>query len=160
MLYSDAEPGLTSNETQSWLKAGQTIAHNITLRHAPVAERMIGHIKNQIIKARRGTDKKWWEVVDAAVKDYSENHVSRSTLMTPNDAGEKEDQTQVKTQLESIKKTNKPQPRLEVGDKVRVVVKKKSRRATCQTGATRSTPSRAYQKDATKPIPLIYRTGL
>ena len=67
MLYSDAEPGLTSNMTQKWLKE-QNIAHNITLRHAPVAERMIGYIKNQIIKEIRGNNKKWWEVVDAVVK--------------------------------------------------------------------------------------------
>ena len=45
--------------------------------------------------------------------------------MTPNDAGKKENQTEVKTQLESIKKTDNPQPRIEAGDKVRVVVKKK-----------------------------------
>ena len=57
MLYSDAEPGLTSNQTQSWLAKGKNIAHNITLRHAPVAERMIGHIKNQITKAIQGTNK-------------------------------------------------------------------------------------------------------
>ena len=116
---------MTSNQTQSWLKRQKNIAHNITLRHAPVAERMIGYIKNQIIHAMRGTDKKWWEVVDAVVKDYNENHVSRNTLMTPNDAGKKENQTEVKTQLESIKKTDNPQPRIEAGDKVRVVVKKK-----------------------------------
>ena len=59
------------------------------------------------------------------MKDYSEKHVSRNTLMTPNDAGKKKNQTEVKTQLESIKKTDNPQPRIEAGDKVRVVVKKK-----------------------------------
>ena len=41
ILYSDAEPGLTSNQTQSWLKRQKHIAHNITLRHAPVAERYL-----------------------------------------------------------------------------------------------------------------------
>ena len=51
MLYTDAEPGLTSNQTQAWLRRQKNVAHNITLRHAPVAERMIGHIKNHIIKA-------------------------------------------------------------------------------------------------------------
>ena len=86
MLYTDAEPGLTSNQTQSWLKRQNNVARNITLRHAPVAEGMIGHIKNQIIHAIRGTNKRWWEVVDAVVKDYNENHVSRSTLMTPKEA--------------------------------------------------------------------------
>ena len=73
----------------------------------------------------RGTDKKWWEVVDAVAKDYSENHVSRNTPMTPNDAGKKENQTEVQTQLESIKKTDNPHTRIEAGDKVKVVVKKK-----------------------------------
>ena len=59
MLYSDAEPGLTSNQTQSWLKRQKDLAHNITLRRAPVAERMLGYIKNQIIHAIRGTKKRW-----------------------------------------------------------------------------------------------------
>ena len=46
MLYTDAEPGLRLNQTQSWLKRQKNVAHNITLRHAPVAERMIGYIKD------------------------------------------------------------------------------------------------------------------
>ena len=125
MLYSDAEPGLTSNQTQSWLKRQKSIAHNITLRHAPVAERMLGHIKNQIINAIRGTDKKWWEVVDGVVKEYNETHKARNTLMTPNSAGKKDNQTKVKTQLESIRKSDNPQPRIDEGDKVKVVIKKK-----------------------------------
>ena len=125
MLYTDAEPGLTSNKTQTWLRRQKNIAHNITLRHAPVAERMIGYIKNQIFQTIRGTDKKWWEVVDAVVKDYNKNHKSRSTLMTPNDAGKEKNQKEVKTQLESIRKSDNPQPRIEAGDKVRVIIKKK-----------------------------------
>ena len=86
MIYSDAEPGLTSNQTQSWLKRQKNIAHNITLIHAPVAERMIGYTKNHMVHAIRGTNKRWWEVVDAVVEYYNENHVSRNTLMTPKDA--------------------------------------------------------------------------
>ena len=89
MLYTDAEPGLTSKQTQSWLKKQKNIAHNITPRHAPVAERMIGHIENQIIHAIQSTNKRWWEVVDAVVKDYNENHVNRNTLMTPKGAEKK-----------------------------------------------------------------------
>ena len=86
LLYSDAKLGLTSNQTQSWLKRQKHIAPNITLRHASVAERMIGYIRNQIAHAIRGTNKRWWEVVNAVVKDYNENNVSRNTLMTPKDA--------------------------------------------------------------------------
>jgi hypothetical protein len=125
MLYTDAEPGLTSNQTQSWLRKQKNVARNITLRHAPVAERMAGHIKNQIIKAIRGTNKRWWKVVDAVVKDYNENHVRRSTQMTPKDTAKESNRDEVKTQLESIRKTGNPQPRIEAGDKVRVIIKKK-----------------------------------
>ena len=80
----------------------KNIAHNITLRHAPVEERMTGYINNQVFNAIRGTGKKWWEVVDGVVKDYNETHVSRNTLITPNVAVKKENQTQVAAQLESI----------------------------------------------------------
>ena len=124
MLYTDAEPGLTSNETQSWPMKQKNVAHNITLRHAPLAERMIGYIKNQIVHAIRGTNKRWWEVVDAVVKDYNENHVSRNTLMTPKDTETNNKQAQVEAQLESIKQTDNPQPRIDQGDKVRVIVKR------------------------------------
>ena len=86
---------------------------------------MIGHIKNQIIKAIRGTNKKWWEVVDAVVKDYNDNRVSRSTQMTPKEAEKKDIQAEVKEQLESIRKTDNPQARIAEGDKVRVIIKKK-----------------------------------
>ena len=74
------------------------------------------------------------------MKGYNENHVSRSTQMTPKDAEKKENRAEVQTQLESIRKTDDPQPRIDHGDKVRVIVKKSSRNATCHIGATKSTP--------------------
>ena len=72
-----------------------------------------------------GTDKKWWEVVDDVVNDYNQNHISRSTLMTPNRAARSNNQSKVKEQLESIKKSDNPQPRIDQGDTVRVIIKKK-----------------------------------
>ena len=125
MLYTDAEAGLTGKQTQEWLREKE-VAHNITLKHAPVAERMIGHIKNQIFYAmKEKPDKKWWEVVDDVVDDYNMNHISRSTQMTPNKAARSKNRDQVKARLESIRKSDNPQPRINQGDKVRVVIKKK-----------------------------------
>ena len=40
-IYSDAEASLTSREAQDYFRQAG-IVHNITLGHAPVAERMIG----------------------------------------------------------------------------------------------------------------------
>ena len=59
------------------------------------------------------------------VKDYNENHVSRSTHMTPKDAAKESNHDEVKEHLESIRKTDNPQPRIKAGDKVRVIIKKK-----------------------------------
>jgi hypothetical protein len=133
MLYTDAEAALASNELQEWLRR-ENIVHNITLRHAPLAERMIGHIKNQIVTYISEKDMdlneedrttKWWEVVPVVVKKYNREHRSRSTKLTPNEAAKPENQVEVKTNLESIRKTDNPQPRLHSGDQVRVVIKKK-----------------------------------
>ena len=125
MLYTDAEAGLTGKQTQEWLREKE-VAHNITLKHAPVAERMIGHIKNQIYYAmKEEPDKKWWEVVDDVVDDYNRNHISRNTQMTPNKAARSKNRDQVKARLESIKKSDNPQPRIDQGDRVRVIIKKK-----------------------------------
>ena len=59
------------------------------------------------------------------VHDYNKNHISRNTQMTPNQAAKSKNQKQVKAQLESIRKTDSPQPRIDQGDRVRVIIKKK-----------------------------------
>ena len=59
------------------------------------------------------------------VKKYNSKHKSRSTGMTPDKAGKPENQVDVKSNLESIRKMDNPQPRLDSGDQVRVVTKRK-----------------------------------
>lgn len=134
MLYTDAEGSLTSNGVRDWLK-DEGIVHNITLMHAPLAEKMIGFIKNRVVQSIKeeealkiDQDKKikWYDVMDAVVKKYNEEHVSKTTKMTPNQAAEPENKAKVKMNLESVRRSSNPQPRLEVGDKVRVIVKKKN----------------------------------
>ena len=70
---------------------------------------MIGYMKNEVAHAIRGTNKRWWAVVDAVVKGYNTNHVRRNTLMMPKDADNKENQAQVIRQLESANNTDNPQ---------------------------------------------------
>ena len=123
MIFSDAEPALTSAEMQKWFST-ERIAHTITLKHAPLAERMIGYIKTQIVRSMKPGDK-WWQVVPEVVERYNKEHVSRSTKMTPMEASQEKNQQQVKTNLESIRKMDNNQPRLDAGDKVRVILKKK-----------------------------------
>jgi len=94
---------------------------------------MVGFVKNRVIKHIREEDAlrtderktKWYEVMDAVVKDYNEEHVSSTTKMTPNEAADPDNTRKVKTNLESIRRPINRQPRLDVGDLVRVVIKKK-----------------------------------
>ena len=123
MIFSDAEPALTSAEMQDWFSK-ERIAHTITLKHAPLAERMIGYIKTQIVRSMKPNDK-WWQVVPEVVERYNKEHISRSTKMTPMQASQESNRQQVKTNLESIRKMDNNQPRLDAGDKVRVILKKK-----------------------------------
>ena len=83
MLYTDTEAALTSKEIQDWL-ARERIAHNITLRHAPLAERMIGHIKNQIIR-HLSPGEKWWQVEDEVERKYNTEHCLLYTSPSPRD---------------------------------------------------------------------------
>ena len=123
-IYSDAEAALTGYEAAGYFQE-QKIVHNITLGHAPIAERMIGVIKERIVHKLKEPWQMWWNYVDDVVKEYNSENVSRSTKMTPNEAAKAENQHEVKTNLESIRKSDNPQPVIKKGDEVRVMVKKK-----------------------------------
>ena len=123
-IYTDAEAALTSGEAAGYFQE-QKIVHNITLGHAPIAERMIGVIKERIVHKLKEPWQMWWNYVDDVVKEYNSENVSRSTQMTPNEAAKAENQHEVKTNLESIRKSDNPQPVIKKGDEVRVMVKKK-----------------------------------
>ena len=125
-VYSDAEASLTSRDAQNYFRQAG-IVHNITLGHAPVAERMIGVMKSRIVEGleKGNSGQMWWNVVDQEVNDYNQNHVSRSTKMTPNAAAESGNRDEVKTNLESIRRMDNPQENIGVGDQVRVMIKKK-----------------------------------
>jgi hypothetical protein len=64
-------------------------------------------------------------VEDEVEEKYNKLHVSRSTKMTPMEASEDKNRAKVKTNLEAIRRTDNPQPRLQVGDRVRRIMKKK-----------------------------------
>jgi hypothetical protein len=123
-IYSDAEAAMTGKAAQQWFRQ-QGIVHNITLGHAPVAERMIGVIKIKIVERLGEPNEKWYTVVDDVVNEHNREHVSRSTKMTPNEAHDPANTTEVKTNLESIRKMDNPQPIIKKGDEVRVMIKKK-----------------------------------
>ena len=141
-IYSDAEASMTSDAARAYFR-GKDIVLNITLGHAPVAERMIGTVKRDIVHylENRTKGKKWWEVLGPVLKEYNEEHVSRSTKMTPIEAARDSNHDVVKTNLEAIRKMDNPQEKIHVGDQVRVRHKRNFTKAMCPTGLTSFTRS-------------------
>ena len=81
----------------------------------------------------------WWNYVGDVVKEYNSENVSRSTKMTPNEAAQPHNHKEVKTNLESIRRSNNPQDVINVGDEVRVMIKKSLTNPIYPTGRTRLT---------------------
>ena len=61
---------MTSGPAKAWF-AEQKIVHNITLGHAPVAERMIGVIKSKIVQKLGTPRNNWWTEVGSVVDEYN-----------------------------------------------------------------------------------------
>ena len=123
MLYTDAEAGLTGAKTHKWLRQ-KKVAYNVTLKHGPVAERMIGYIKKHMFNAMCGTSNPWWDVVDNVVSDYNEKHVTCSAQMTPTMAAQVENRAKVETQIEH-QQDGRPATTGRPGNHFKVVIKKK-----------------------------------
>ena len=57
--------------------------------------------------------------------EYNREHISSSAKMTANEAHQPDNKNKVKTNLQGIRKLNNPQPTINKGDEVRVMVKKR-----------------------------------
>ena len=113
--------------------------HNITLGHAPVAERLLGVIEYKIVEKLGEPRQTWWTEVDSVIDEYNREHVNGSTQMTPNNAHKPENKNEVKIHLEAIRKSNNPQPTIDVGDEVRAKTNRNLIKTTPPTGRTRFT---------------------
>ncbi len=83
-------------------------------------------VKERIVHKLKEPWQMWWNYVDHVVKEYNSESVSRSTKMTPNEAAKPGNQQELKTNLESIRKSDNPQSVINIGDDVRVMVKTKN----------------------------------
>jgi transposase InsO family protein len=123
-IYHDAETTFTGRDMQQWL-----VANNIqpitTLTHAPVAERTIRTIKNLLYPRVRHFGNPWWEELPKVLEIYNTEDKHRSTGFTPVEAKKKENQDDVRLNLELNRRSGRKYDPIYRGDKVRVVRKKK-----------------------------------
>ena len=125
-IYSDAEGGIVAKTTKKWLTE-KDIVSNITVNHAPLAEAMIKVLKNRVEFVRKHKNVEglsYEELLDQEAKNYNANHVPKSIGMTPLEASKPENRDEVKMRLELKRRNRNPQPKLVVGDEVRVFRKK------------------------------------
>jgi hypothetical protein len=98
------------------------IPHRITRGHAIFAERVIRTIKEALVKRVESMGGTWYTYIDTVVKRYNQKKHG-TTQMTPNDAMKLENRTTIRKRLQSVVKTSKKHPTLQVGSKVRVMKK-------------------------------------
>ena len=100
-----------------------------TRGRAAFAERQIRTIKNIIIKRLAYSGSRNWreeEFLDDVCNDYNTNYNHSVTHMTPYRARMPENRPTVKLRLEANRKMNRVYPKIDIGDKVKILEKRKS----------------------------------
>ncbi len=78
---------------------------------------MIGMTKKWVARKLQ-PEQMWWNVVHKVVGECNNECVSRSTQMMPHEAARTSNQDVVKTNLESVRKSDNPKPSLTLDTKL------------------------------------------
>ena len=129
-IYSDMDPALLNIHVRTWIES-KGIQLITTRSHAPVVERAIRTIKQQI--DRRLEDKPegkkiWWDedFLNLICHVYNEKRINSITNLTPLDVKKEENHDKVKSNLEKHRVSMRTYDELNVGDHVRRYEKKKN----------------------------------
>jgi hypothetical protein len=129
LFYTDGETGFDSYAMRDYYEE-QKIKHYITRKHAAFAERMIRTFKAmmyaRIDQAKVKVEKpQWHDYIFPVLLTYNNKNKHSSTSKTPNEARKDTHQADVKANLEIKALKNRKYPILNVGDKVKIMRKKK-----------------------------------
>jgi hypothetical protein len=125
-IYSDDEPALSSKYTKQFFKENN-ITFLITRTHAAFAERQIRTIKDMIHKRMKNSENdQWTDHIGYVLLTYNHKMINRTTHMTPYDARKPKNELEVKQHIVLKAKHNRLYPDINIGDKVKIYVKKKT----------------------------------
>jgi hypothetical protein len=129
LFYTDGETGFDSYAMRAYYDE-QKIKHYITRKHAAFAERMIRTFKAMMYaRIDQGKVKvenpQWHDYIFPVLLTYNNKNKHSSTSKTPNEARKDTHQVDVKANLEIKALKNRKYPILNVGDKVKIMRKKK-----------------------------------
>ena len=125
-IYTDDEGSFHSNNINEFYKK-HNIRQIITRAHAPLAEATIRTIKRMIYDRIGNQPDKSWHDVDIlypVMLKYNNKMIHSTIKMTPADAMKKENQLQVKINLELQRKHSRMYPPLTINDHVKIYKKK------------------------------------
>lgn len=128
VFYTDEEGAFNSNLIKEFFLDNH-IQHIITRGHAAVAERAIRTIKDLMYRRiEDNPEAKWTDVkiLSNALTNYNYRMKHRMTKMTPNQARDKKNILEAKSNLEINRISKRKYPEINVGDSVRVYTKKKN----------------------------------
>ena len=128
IIYTDDEASLQTEAMKKYFKE-QNIKHIITRSHAHFSEIFIRTFKSMLYKridASEDKDTIQWDSLIFEVLITYNNKLKHSTHgYTPADAAKKENSLDVKLNLEAKAKNTRKYPEISVGDKVKILRKKK-----------------------------------
>jgi hypothetical protein len=129
VLYTDGETSFDSYYIREYYKE-KNIKHYITRKHAAFAERFIRTFKAMLYKRIdeakvKAENPQWQDYIYQVLLTYNNKLKHSSTGKTPDDARKDTHQVDVKANLEIRALKNRKYPALAVGDKVKIMRKKK-----------------------------------
>ena len=127
VLYTDEEGSFLSNLVKHGMEE-DNVRLFCTRGRAAFAERQIRTIKGMIVKRLAYSGSRNWRdqvFLDNVTNTYNTEWDHKTTGMTPYRARMPENRPQVKAKLETNRMMNRAYPKIEIGDKVKIIEKKK-----------------------------------
>ena len=128
IIYTDDEGALKTEAMKDYFKRND-IKHIITRSHAHFSEIFIRTFKSALYKRIDSSEDKdtiqWDSLIFEIMLTYNNKLVHSTTGYTPNEASKKENSLDVKLNLEAKAKNTRRYPDISVGNKVKILRKKK-----------------------------------
>ena len=127
VLYTDEEGSFLSNLVKRGMEDDE-VRLFATRGRAAFAERQIRTVKDMIVKRLKYSGSRVWRdqgFLNQITDTYNNDYTHRTTGLTPYQAKQPWNRQNVKQALETNRKTNRAYPKIDIGDKVKILEKKK-----------------------------------
>ena len=131
LIFTDDEGALRGEVFREFIKSEGMELHR-TRGRASFVERFNRTVKDMLFKRIEADEKKgkeniqWVDYLPAVILTYNNKNIHSATGLTPNDARKKDNEFKAKVSVAIKAKKNRLYPELEVGDRVKILRKKRT----------------------------------